>query len=220
MLRRTALLLLAVFLLGCQVVPAERFDKVALGQTRADVKAMLGKPQVSEEHMWEYHLTGDAYGWVVFDSEGQVTTCIREQAPRLRGGLLPLSRETCDRLRLGTPSDAVLRLLGEPARREGDRWTYLAPKGYELALRFSPEGRLVEKSFAAEGRGTARGAGLHPATSGSAGCRRRVRQPQSDRARKPSRRSLPSKAHLWPQRKRLFRPPPAREGKVREGKGS
>jgi len=148
MLRRTALLLLAVFLLGCQAVPAERFDKVALGQTRADVKAMLGKPQVREEHMWEYHLTGDAYGWVLFDSEGQVTTCMREQAPRLRGGLLPLSRETSDRLRLGTPSDAALRLLGEPARREGGRWTYLAPKGYELVLRFSPEGRLVEKSFA------------------------------------------------------------------------
>jgi len=148
MLRRTGLLLLVVFLLGCQVVPAERFDKLAVGQSRAEVEGLLGKPQVRSGNVWEYHLTGDAYGWVVFDSEGGVTTWLREQAPRLRGGLLPLTRETCERLRLGTPSDAVLRFLGEPARREGDRWTYPAPKGYELALRFSLEGRLVEKSFA------------------------------------------------------------------------
>jgi len=146
MLRRTSLLLLVVLLLGCQL-PAERFDKLALGLTEAEVKAMLGNPYVRAEKMWEYRLTGGSYGWVAFDSGGTVTAWIREQAPRLRAGLLPLTEETFDRLRIGTPSEVVLQFLGEPARREGDRWTYLAPKGYELMLRFSPEGRLMEKSI-------------------------------------------------------------------------
>ena len=145
MLRRTILLLLMVVLLGCRL-PAERFDKLALGLTQAEVKAMLGKPYVRAESMWEYRLTGGSYGWVAFDSQGTVTAWIREQAPHLRAGLLPLTEETFDRLRMGTPNEAVLQFLGAPARREDDRWTYLAPKGYELMLRFSPEGRLVEKS--------------------------------------------------------------------------
>jgi outer membrane protein assembly factor BamE (lipoprotein component of BamABCDE complex) len=131
-------------LLGCQL-PAERFDKLALGLTEAEVKAMLGKPYFRAESMWEYRLTGGSYGWVAFDSKGRVTAWIREQAPHLRAGLLPLTRTTLNQLRLGTPSEAVLQFLGEPARREGDRWTYLAPDGYELMLRFSPEGKLVEK---------------------------------------------------------------------------
>jgi hypothetical protein len=150
MLRRTSLLLLAVVLLGCQL-PAERFDKLALGLTRAEVKAMLGRPYFRAENMWEYRLTGGSYGWVAFDSQGTVTAWIREQAPRLRAGLLPLTEETLDRLRIGTPSEVVLQFLGEPARRDGDRWTYLAPKGYELVLGFSPEGRLVEKSVRPSG---------------------------------------------------------------------
>jgi outer membrane protein assembly factor BamE (lipoprotein component of BamABCDE complex) len=145
MLRRTSLLLLVVVLLGCQL-PAERFDKLALGLTRAEVKAMLGRPYFRAENMWEYRLTGGSYGWVAFDSQGNVTAWIREQAPRLRAGLLPLTEETLDRLRLGTPSEAVLQFLGEPARRDGDRWTYLSPRGQDLMLRFSPEGKLVEKS--------------------------------------------------------------------------
>lgn len=145
MLRPTSLLLLVVLFLGCQL-PAERFDKLALGLTRAEVKAMLGKPYFRAENMWEYRLTGGSYGWVAFDAQGKVTAWIREQAPRLRAGLLPLTEETLDRLRLGTSSEVVLQFLGEPARRDGDRWTYLGAKGYELVLRLSPEGTLVEKS--------------------------------------------------------------------------
>ena len=145
MLRRTGLLLLLVFLLGCQL-PPERFDKLALGLTRAEVKAMLGRPYFRAEDMWEYRLKGGSYGWVAFDSEGNVTAWIREQAPRLRAGLVPLTEETFDRLQMGTSSQVVLQFLGEPARRDDDRWSYLAPRGDEVVLGFSPEGKLVAKS--------------------------------------------------------------------------
>ena len=153
MRQRVGWLLLLVVLLGCRQAPMERFDTLALGLTQAEVEDMLGKPQVCYEQMWEYRLTGGEHGFVAFDRKGRVTAWVREAAPRLRGGLVPLTELTYQRLRLGTGSEALLVLLGEPARREGDWWHYFAPGGYELILDVSPEGILVGKSWQRVPRG-------------------------------------------------------------------
>jgi len=106
--------------------------------------------------MWEYRLVGGEHGFVAFDRRGRLTAWLREEAPRLRAGLVPLTELTYERLRLGTEGEALLVLLGEPARREEGRWRYLAPGGYELILEVDPQGKLVGKSWepveAEEGR--------------------------------------------------------------------
>ncbi len=147
MRQRVGWLLLLVVLLGCRQAPMERFDRLALGLTQAEVEDMLGKPRVRYEQMWEYRLTGGEHGFVAFDRRGRVTAWLREETPRLRGGLAPLTEATCDRLQLGTDTEAVLLLLGEPARRQDGRWHYLAPGGYELILEVSAEGTLTGKSW-------------------------------------------------------------------------
>ena len=139
--------LFVIVLLGCSQVPVERFDQLSLGLTAREVKGLLGKPHLRYERMWEYRLVGGEHGFVAFDRRGRLSAWLREEAPRLRGGLVPLTEETYERLRLGTEGEALLVLLGEPARREDGRWHYLAPGGYQLILEMSPEGLLLGKSW-------------------------------------------------------------------------
>lgn len=145
--RMAWLTLLVLAVAGCAQVSGGRFDALALGMSQAQVEEMLGRPQQRYERMWEYRLSGGEYGFVVFDRKGRVSAWLREEVPRLRSGLLPLSEETCRRLRPGTDAESLLVLLGEPARREGGRWHYPAPGGRELVLELSPEGKLVGKSW-------------------------------------------------------------------------
>ena len=147
MVRQVSVVVVLVVLLGCSQVPLERFDGLGLGLSQAEVESLLGKPHVRYERMWEYRLTEGEHGFVVFDRRGQVTAWLREEAPRLRGGLAPLTEATCDGLRLGTDTEALRLLLGEPARREDGRWHYLAPGGCQLILEVSPEGTLTGKSW-------------------------------------------------------------------------
>lgn len=143
----SGLVLVILVVAGCAQVPGERFDALALGMSQAQVEGVLGRPHLRYERMWEYRLRGGEHGFVAFDRRGRVSAWLREQAPRLRSGLVPLTEGTYRRLRPGTDAESLLVFLGEPARREDGRWHYLAPSGFELILELSPGGKLVGKSW-------------------------------------------------------------------------
>lgn len=144
----TWLALLCLFVGCAQPVPrVETFDRLSLGLRRAQVEEMLGRPLLRSERMSEYRLAGGEAGYVAFDRRGRVTAWLRETPPRLRSGLVPLTWETYERLRLGTDSESLLVLLGEPVRREEGRWHYRAPSGHQLILQLTGDGLLEGKSW-------------------------------------------------------------------------
>jgi len=164
---RATCLLLMLALLGCwgEVAP-ERFDRLSLGLSQAEVEELLGRPGRRYELVWEYRLVGGEHGLAAFDRRGRLTAWLREEVPRLRAGLVPLSEQTYQRLRLGTESEALVLLLGEPVRRDNHRWQYLAPGGYVLTLQVGSEGGLVGKSWVQEDSPHLEG-GLLPLSEGA-----------------------------------------------------
>ena len=165
--RRLSVLLIVVALLGCRhPVPRERFESLTLALSEDEVESLLGEPEVRYEEMWQYRLARGERGYVAFDQRGRVTAWLREGTPRLRSGLLPITEATYQRLRFGTTSSAVLVLLGDPARRDKERWQYLTRDGYVLTLQVSPEDGLMGKSWVKERSAHVDG-GLLPLTEGT-----------------------------------------------------
>jgi len=148
---RLAVLVVLLALRGCRgPVPGERFDSLALALSERQVEGLLGAPAFRYEHMWEYRLAHRERGYVAFDRRGRVTAWVREDLPRLRSGLVPITETTYKGLRFAATEGGLLRLLGDPARRDDGRWQYRTAEGYTLTLQVSPEDGLVGKSWVKE----------------------------------------------------------------------